>query len=505
LDRGRLTQQLTRRSAEEGMAGPSKPSGPFARNSLRGQVALGVALPLLLALTSFSVAQYQRERRLLEAQARHTAAQLGEALRGSLRHAMLVNDRVLLGELVRDVGAMDTLDRVLLLDRRGVIRVDSTDAQVGATEFTEDPGCQECHTYPPESRPRAIYRSDGSGTLRVATPVENEPACYGCHPATQTHLGILLADVPLLVWQQHLVEDLGWDLALSVAGTLVITFGVYGLVHHLLVRRLERAQAPLAALAAGDLTARLPIRGSQDELDQIAQAVNTMADGLARHLDEEQERQAERRRAVAHERERIARELHDGLGQVLGYVNTKAMAVRMLLQGGQPEAASEHLAQLEEAAREVSADVREAIHSLRLTPQENGGFVSGLQTLVERASHLSGLPVRLTADDLDGLSLTSEVELQLLRIVQEALTNIRRHAGASYAQVRAECWEGFLRLQVEDDGQGFVEAEGLPLRPPHYGLAMMRERAAEIGAELDVRSEPGKGTSVIIRWKAPEE
>jgi signal transduction histidine kinase len=466
-------------------------------------VALGVALPLLLALTSFSIAQYQRERRLLEDQARHTAAQLGEALAGSLRHAMLVNDRLLLEELVRDVGAMDTLERVILLDRRGVVRVDSTDTGVGTAERTEDPGCRECHAYPPETRPRAIYRQDGSGILRVATPVENEPACYGCHASSLTHLGILLADVPLFVWQQHLVEDLGWDLGLSVAGTLAITAGVYILVHRLLVRRLERVRVPLAALAAGDLAARLPSQGSDDELDQIAQAVNAMADGLARHLAEEKELQAERHRAVAEERERIARELHDGLGQVLGYVNTKAMAVRLLLQGGHAEGAARHLEQLEEAARQVSGDVRQAIQGLRLTSHEEGGFASGLRTLVDQSSRLSGLPIRFAADGLEGLRLPTDVELHLLRIVQEALTNIRRHADATAAEVRAERQDGFLRLRVRDDGQGFPDADGP--RPSHYGLAMMAERAAEIGADLDVQSAPGAGTSVFIRWKVPEE
>jgi signal transduction histidine kinase len=464
---------------------------------------LGVALPLLVALAAVSLAQYLRQRNILEAQARHTAAQLGEVVLGSLRYAMLVNDRKLLGTVVHDVGQMDALDRVLIIDLDGIVRFDSTDAQVGETEFTQNPGCQECHAYPAAERPRAIYRSDSAGMLRVASPIQNEPACYGCHPSSQAHLGVLLADVPLLVWQERLLSELKSDLALSAAGTLVVTLGVYTLVHRMLVRRLEQARAPLMALAAGDLSARLPADGSGDELDQVAGAVNSMADGLGRSLKEEQERQQERQRAISHERERIARELHDGLSQLLGYVNTKAMAVRLLLRNGQQETAAEHLGQLEEAARELSLDVRESILGLRLASRGEGAFQTALESLVDHTARLSGFPIELYAPPLDGIRLSSETEIHLLRIVQEALTNVRRHARASRAEVRVAQEDGTLRIDIEDNGRGFT-ARTAPGGPPHYGLEMMRERAAEIGADVSIDSSGGEGTRVHIRWKLPE-
>lgn len=274
-----------------------------SRMSLRARVALGVALPLLLALGVFSFAQNEHERLLLEAQARHTATQLGNVLAGSLRHAMLIHDRAMLGNLVRQLDGLDALDRLLLVDSQGIVQIDTggAPAQVGGP--VDNPGCAECHAYPAESRPRTvILRQGGAGTLRVATPIENEPACAGCHPASQSHLGILLADVPLWLWQEHLTEKLEMDLALSSAGTLALTLGVYALIHRLLVRRMERARRPLTALAGGDLSARLPRTGPDDELDQIFGAVNAMADGLARALEVQQARQTDRQRAIGRER-----------------------------------------------------------------------------------------------------------------------------------------------------------------------------------------------------------
>jgi signal transduction histidine kinase len=458
----------------------------------------------VLALASFSLAQYLRQRSLLETQARQTAAQLGEVVLGSLRQGMLVNDRRLLDTVIHDVGRMDALDRVMVIDLQGIIRFDSTGADVGAQEQTADPGCQECHAYPPVQRPRAVYRSDRPGMLRVATPILNEPACYQCHSATQVHLGVLLADVPLLVWQERLLGELESDLALSAAGTLAVTLGVYALVNRLFVRRLERARAPLMALAHGDLSARLPADGSQDELDQLAGAVNVMADGLARSLQQEKDRQEERQRAISHERERIARELHDGLSQLLGYVNTKAMAVRLLWRGGQGEAASEQLGQLEAAARELSIDVRQSILGLKLASRGEGEFQSALETLVDQTSRLSGLPIALRAESLAGLRLSPETEIHLLRITQEALTNIRRHARATRAGVHVVREDGSLRIEIEDDGRGFRVGDAGADAGGHYGLQMMRERAAEIGADLDIDSRRGGGTRVRVRWTVPE-
>ncbi len=475
-----------------------------SRMSLRGRVALGVALPLLLALGLFSLAQNEHERLLLEAQARHTATQLGNVLAGSLRYAMLIHDQEMLGVLVRQLNAQDALDRLLLVDSQGIIQIDTAGAAQGAIRV-DNPGCAECHAYPAESRPRTVILRQGTaGTLRVATPIENEPACDGCHSPTQAHLGILLADVPLWIWQQQLAEKLRMDLALSGAGTLALTLGVYALVHRLLVRRMERARAPLTALAAGDLSARLPRTGPNDELDQIFRAVNAMADGLAQALEKQQARHNDRQRAIGRERERIARELHDGLSQLLGYVNTKAMAVRLLLQSGQAEQAARHLEQLEEAARGVSLDVRQAILDLKAASHGEGDLKAILRRLVDDSARLTGLPVQLEAEGLEGLHLPSEAEVHLIRIIQEALTNAWRHAQATRVEIRAQRENGSLVLQVRDNGRGFPEAGVVPFRPNHYGLAMMRERAEEIGAELEIHSLPGDGTTVCVRWKAPE-
>jgi signal transduction histidine kinase len=209
---------------------------------------------------------------------------------------------------------------------------------------------------------------------------------------------------------------------------------------------------------------------------------------------------------VEEERHRIARELHDGLAQLLGYVNTKAIAVRVMLQKGQVKAAEQHLLQLEEAARELFVDVREAILDLKMSGQDSAGLVSTLNGYTAQFSRLSGLHVELTvAPGVDELPLTAEIDLQLLRITQEALANVRRHAEASQAWVTLQLQEGVLELTVRDDGKGFDLAKIGPTHWPHIGLSTMRERAEAIGAVFALDSQPGQGTRVTVRLEIKHE
>jgi len=203
---------------------------------------------------------------------------------------------------------------------------------------------------------------------------------------------------------------------------------------------------------------------------------------------------------IDEERQRIARELHDGLAQLLGYVTTKAMAVRLMLKNRQTEAADQHLLQLEEAARELFVDVRQANLDLKMTGQSGAGLTATLKDFTAQFSRLSGLPVELAiAPAVESLSLTAEIELQLLRIVQEALTNVRKHASATNAWISLRINDGVLELTVSDDGQGFDPDHISTTHRPHFGLSTMRERAEAIGAEFDLDSEPGAGTRVTVR------
>ena len=200
--------------------------------------------------------------------------------------------------------------------------------------------------------------------------------------------------------------------------------------------------------------------------------------------------------AVSEERLRIAHEMHDGLAQVLAYVNTKAQAVREYLKTGRNEEAVKHLDQLASAAREVYGDVRESIIGLRSAAVPGSSIADALSAFVATWEDQNGITCRLR---LEGdLKVPANMELQILRIVQESLANVRKHAKARNAEVRIEPLDSQVRITVQDDGVGFNPAELGRSELPRFGLATMRERAANVGGTLHLESTPGQGTRVVV-------
>lgn len=204
--------------------------------------------------------------------------------------------------------------------------------------------------------------------------------------------------------------------------------------------------------------------------------------------------------AITEERERIAREMHDRPAQVLGFVSTKAQAARELLAAGRADEARSQIDGLIELAQEAYSDVRADILALKSTGTGND-FLGGLGEYLERLREQSGLAVELELEGLQGdsdLGLRPEVELQLLRILQEALSNVRKHAGVSRARLRLWPQGEAILAQVEDQGRGF-DPHSPPARgTPHFGLSIMRERAEAVGGSLRITSAPGAGTRVTV-------
>ncbi|MEO8216103.1 MAG: GAF domain-containing sensor histidine kinase [Acidobacteriota bacterium] len=207
--------------------------------------------------------------------------------------------------------------------------------------------------------------------------------------------------------------------------------------------------------------------------------------------------------AVAQERLHIAHEMHDGIAQVLGYVNTKVQAANEYLRRGRSDEAAGQLRELASAAREAYSDVREAIVDLRTLPHPARAFADVLGEYVDRWEEQTGVSTHLSIDD--DLALPAGIELQLIRIVQESLANVRKHAEAASVELAIHHRTGQLVLTVADDGLGFNPALRIPGQFPKFGLPTMRERAESIGGRLDIESAAGRGTIIRLEVPVPTE
>jgi signal transduction histidine kinase len=202
--------------------------------------------------------------------------------------------------------------------------------------------------------------------------------------------------------------------------------------------------------------------------------------------------------AVVDERTRLAREIHDGLAQTLAFLKIQSAQMQYFLQQGRLDRLHETLAASHQTLGEAYQDARQAIDNLRSLPETSTR--DWLLHIARDFEASSGLPV-------DSSSVCVEYELpptlraQLIRIVQEALSNVRKHAHASSVILSVEQHGDNLVLEVQDDGLGFDPAR--TGGEAHYGLIGMRERAAMIGAELEVEAQPGAGTRVRLHLPLP--
>jgi signal transduction histidine kinase len=194
--------------------------------------------------------------------------------------------------------------------------------------------------------------------------------------------------------------------------------------------------------------------------------------------------------AAAEERSRIARDLHDRLGQYLTYIALELERINR-------NESSTELKELHEEVQGAISEFRDTLLELRAAVSAEKPLSSVLGEVVDRFSARSELDVTLVVPDNNNERLPARVENELLRIAQEALTNIEKHAKATKVHVAWSIENGRGVLVVQDDGRGFDTTQGI--RGNAYGLVGMRERATSVGALLTISSKPDEGTVITVR------
>jgi signal transduction histidine kinase/ligand-binding sensor domain-containing protein len=207
--------------------------------------------------------------------------------------------------------------------------------------------------------------------------------------------------------------------------------------------------------------------------------------------------------AVLAERNRIAREVHDTLAQGYVGVSVQLEVLSELLRSNKTEAAIKHLDTARQNVREGLAEARQSIWALRSQDSGENTLPVKLRRATEQANG-NGIDA---AFSLYGAyrPMSPETEREFLRVGQEAIHNVKKHAGATHLVVQLEYGPAEIALVVRDDGRGFEVNEGVDSPPGHYGLTGMRERADAIGGTLEVNSERGSGTTVRLQVMTPKE
>ncbi len=203
--------------------------------------------------------------------------------------------------------------------------------------------------------------------------------------------------------------------------------------------------------------------------------------------------------AVNEEREKTARDLHDNLGQVLGFINLQTQGIRQELKNSGVDTVTNRLDRLVDATQSAHAELREYIRSIRDPAYSEKDFLTALEKNIAGFETQTGLMVKRSIPaGFNGEMINPGVRIQILSIVKEALNNIRKHAEAKHVKIALSFEQETVCVTVQDDGKGFNTMLGQNSAKSRFGLDIMRERAAEIGGTLKIESAPGKGCRITL-------
>ncbi len=237
--------------------------------------------------------------------------------------------------------------------------------------------------------------------------------------------------------------------------------------------------------------------------EEATSLLTKLADSAAIALENARLYARAERLGILEERQRIAAEMHDGLAQTLSYLRMALRQVRDELEQGQVERARNALHLIQRGLDQADREVRAAIESLQEETPLHYTLQEQLATLAAEFSE-QGPSVEWSAALNMPLILPSQEAEQVLRVVREALLNAQRHSQAERIRICLEQNDGTLMVIIEDNGKGFDPgALALDSGRQHFGLHIMRARAARLGGQIEVQSRPGEGTRVVLKWPAP--
>lgn len=285
-----------------------------------------------------------------------------------------------------------------------------------------------------------------------------------------------------------------------ILGTGAAIAAAFLIAAALLARSVTR---PVLALAQGaeelgsrNFHVRLPVT-SDDEIGQLAISFNRMAEDLERTtVSKEEYRMLADRLITAQEdeRSRVARELHDHLSQRLAAVAIEAGNLEHA-STGETALGRAGLNRIKQSIARLSDDVHQLSRSLHPTILDDLGLVAGIESECRAFFDRGGPPVEFVAE-CGPERLSRDAQLAFYRIVQEALHNIQKHAGAQTVCIRLDCGAEQAHLSIEDDGRGFGRDD--PSWRAGLGLASIQERARLLGGHASIRSSPGSGTTIEV-------
>jgi signal transduction histidine kinase len=406
--------------------------------SFRARLALAMSALILVIAAAISIYLPQKLEDEAIALMTHKAETLAQLTSFTIHPAVYFNDRAALEEALSATRSDKDVAFIVVTDAAG----------------------KTLSAFHPERR-------NARGLYELMLPMRD-----GGREIARLHIGMSLARLDRQVLQMRI--------AIGVLSAVILAAGLafVMLISNLMTRPLRDVATGAQRIAAGDLAHRVPA-GRSDEIGRLAASFNEMAERVAER--DASLRQLSRRLVSVQEQERvrIAREVHDELGQAL-------TAMKINLKHQPIEHIAKNIDEIVDIVRRIATDLRPAI-------LDDLGIVAALEQQLRRLRESTGVATTLHADDEPELDMLTAVTLY--RIAQEALANVVRHANATSVDVSLALRDGSVELEIRDDGRGFdVPSAG----PSALGLIGMRERAELLGGSVTIESGTGTRVTAVI-------
>lgn len=450
--------------------------------SIRTKI-LGIVLGLVLLLGLGVTVQVRAVlTRTMDAQLQEQATSVTRDVAARATDLILVNDLYALHQLLHETQANNANVRyAFIVDAKGQVLAhtfgEGFPAGLLASNTTE--AAEHHHT--------AILITNEGKVWDTAVPIFDGRA-------GTARVGLSEAGV------RQAVDTVTGQLLLTTVLVSVIGVTAAALLTWVLTRPILQLAHAAQAVGRGDFTQHAP-RWADDEVGNLAESFNAMTKALAAAEEERAEREQLRARYVSgviaaqeEERKRIARELHDSTSQSL---TSLMVGMRALSDTCDSPIMRERADELRQVAAQTLEEVHALALQLRPSVLDDLGLLAALERYVAECRNRYPIQIDLAVRGLREGRLPMEVETALYRIVQEALTNVARHAQAATASVIVERQHSLVRAIIEDDGRGF-NPQTAGLAEQRLGVYGIRERAELLGGRLTIESAPGRGASLFV-------
>jgi len=482
--------------------------------SLRLTVTLAILIPIAMVLVTSTVVEYNRHRQRDMENMSLLASQTGQVIEQVLRREMLHSDFEAIQSIFDTLGEDESIQALWLLDTDGRVTYSPGDEVTGLFFDNQDPSCLPCHKLPPQDRPTGVIidHPGGQNSFRSMQPIENQPACTQCHDPDQRLLGLLLTDLSVAPIQDALAKDLRDDMLWWAGAGAVMVLLVNLAINQTVLNRLQNMSGAIAKFGKGksfETLAETP----NDEIGRLSRVFNHMVLRI-RERENENEDLTQKLQQRMHEREhllqrlitsqeqermRLARELHDDLGQQLGSISIQLEHAQRTLADDVDEAKKD-ISLTQNLIAETTDRMYEVIMGLRPSILDDLGLGPAIKNLAKRTLEPAGIRYDVAVEgSTEGLQ--QEKETAIFRIFQEALNNVVRHSEATYVLMRLTVDNKLIDGVIQDNGLGLEmtshitnEQDGVG-----FGLVGMRERAELCGGSLVIGSVNPQGTRLHLR------